>query len=121
MIRWLLMISLCAVLASAVQAQETNTAKPASVADGGTAPAADGSPVLDELAREYMTSVALAAQTEQLALDMLKQTEPYKRYESALKARQQLQQDRTARIEKRYPGYTLDWSKRVLVPKGAPK
>jgi hypothetical protein len=78
---------------------------------------ASAPPVLDELAQEYINGVALASQTEQFALDVLKQTEAYKKYDAAKKTREQLQADRLARIEKKYPGYTVDWARRLLVPK----
>jgi hypothetical protein len=86
---------------------------------------AEAPPVLDELAQEYINGVILASQSEQIAFDVLKQTEPYKQYDRLRTQRQDLQRDRLARIEKKYPGFTVDWAtvvqKRVLVAKSPSK
>jgi len=78
-------------------------------------------PPLDDLTQAWVDAVVQANSAENIALDAVKATPEYKRYEQASQNRQQMQADRTKKIETKFPGFTLDWAKRVLVPKAAEK
>jgi hypothetical protein len=79
--------------------------------------AQEKAPALDETSRLLVENVVLSAQLEQAALDALKLTDAYKKYEAAQKARQSAQAANLAKVEKQYPGFTVDWAKRVLIVK----
>jgi hypothetical protein len=78
-------------------------------------------PPLDDLTQAWVDAVVQANSAENIALDAVKATPEYKRYEQAAQNRQQMQADRTKKIESKFPGFTLDWAKRVLVPKDKDK